>query len=74
MKRALAIDPNDVDILYTSALVQVLGNHPNEAIAALRTAFQKGYPAALCRNDPEFESLRKLPAFEELMKEFSKAN
>jgi serine/threonine-protein kinase len=74
MKRALAIDPNDVDILYTSALVQVLGNHPSEAIGALRTAFQKGYPAALCRNDPEFESLHKLPAFQELMKEFSKAN
>jgi hypothetical protein len=58
-------------LIYNEAAVQALANHPEEALKALREAFQKGYSPEEARNDPELKSLEGRPEFGELLKEFS---
>ena len=71
IRRARSIDPNTNQLMYDEAQVQVLANHPEEALKALREAFQKGYSPEEARNDPELESLQSRPEFERLLKEFN---
>jgi len=73
IRRARSIDPNSNQLIYNEAVIQALANHPDEAIKALREAFQKGYSPEEARNDPELKSLEGHPAFEELLKEEMKA-
>jgi serine/threonine-protein kinase len=70
IRRARAIDPNNIQFIYDEAQVQALANHRAEALRALREAFQKGYSPEEARNDPELKSLEG-PEFEKLLKEFS---
>jgi eukaryotic-like serine/threonine-protein kinase len=71
IRRARAIDPNNVEFIYDEAQVQALANNPAEAIKSLKEAFQKGYSVEEARNDPELKSLEGRPEFEKLLKEFS---
>ncbi len=69
--RARRTDPSDIDLMYTEASVSAIGGKVPEAIAALRSAFQKGYPPAQARIDPDLSSLRNRPEFSALLQEFS---
>ena len=71
IKRARSIDPSDVYGLYISAVVDTIANEPKPAIAALRTALQKGFPIADLESEPEFAPLRLAPEYQALLKEFA---
>ena len=71
IKRARAIDPSDVYSLYISAVVDTIANDPKPAIAALRTALQKGFPLGDLEAEPEFAPLRLSPDYQAMIKEFS---
>jgi serine/threonine-protein kinase len=70
MKRARAIAPNEVSFMYFEGMVQGLAGHTPEAIAALRSAFEKGYPVREAMNDPELDGLRSNAEFQKVMQAF----
>jgi hypothetical protein len=71
-RRARAMKSQNVEFIYTEGVVQAIGGHTAEALKTMREAFQKGYPPADAEHDPELKSLRALPEFERLVREFSK--
>ncbi len=70
IKRARAISPNEVPFMYFEGMVQGLAGNTHEAIAALQSAFEKGYPVREAINDPELDGMRSNPEFQNLIKEF----
>jgi len=71
ISRARSIDPNNVGLIYQTAIVHALANRPEDALKDLREAFQKGYSTEQARRDPEFGSLRQRPEFANLLAEFT---
>ena len=64
---AIALRPDDTMILYNTACVFGLMNKPQEAMAALKKAWEGGNRnAAWTRKDPDLAILHGLPEFEEL--------
>jgi eukaryotic-like serine/threonine-protein kinase len=58
LRQALALSPDDVDVLFwTSEAYEEMGMR-DEALAGLRAAFQKGLGADRVEHDPEFKRLR----------------
>jgi serine/threonine protein kinase/tetratricopeptide (TPR) repeat protein len=74
MRRARAVSPDDVTIIYDQAQVFAITGRTAEALKALREALQKGYSLEQARSDPELAALQKTPEFGKLVKEFSKSN
>jgi tetratricopeptide (TPR) repeat protein/TolB-like protein/tRNA A-37 threonylcarbamoyl transferase component Bud32 len=70
IRRARSIDGNNVEFIHNQGAIEAIAGHPEEALKALREAFQKGYPTADAENDPELKSLRSDPRFERLVEEF----
>jgi tetratricopeptide (TPR) repeat protein len=71
---ARSIDPNDLDLIYYQAQALALSGNQANAIDALRLAFKKGQPPAMAEAEPDLQSLQQQPAFQKLVKEFSKPN
>ena len=71
IKRARSIDPSDVYSLYISAVVDTIANEPKPAIAALRTALQKGFSVGDVESEPEFAPLRLSPDYQAMIKQFA---
>jgi serine/threonine protein kinase/tetratricopeptide (TPR) repeat protein len=71
IKRARTIDPSDVYLIYTAAIVATIGNDQKAAFVALRSALQKGFATADMEADPEFTSLHEKPEYQALLKEFA---
>jgi eukaryotic-like serine/threonine-protein kinase len=69
--KASAIDPHNVDLAYSRAVVETLGGRREQALKALREALASGYVAKLADDDPEMNGLRRTPGFEDLIAEFS---
>ena len=66
IQRARSIDPNNIELQYSEAIVRALAGQPKQAVAALEQAIKGGrswkFAAAdpdlrLIRNDPQFRSL-----------------
>jgi eukaryotic-like serine/threonine-protein kinase len=74
MRRARAVSPDDVGILYDQAEVFAITGRSAEALKALREALQKGYSLEQAKIDPELATLQSLSEFQKLVKEFSKPN
>jgi serine/threonine-protein kinase len=74
MRRARAVSPDDLTIIYDQAQVFAITGRTAEALKALREALQKGYSLDQARSDPELAALQKTPEFGKLVKEFSKGN
>jgi serine/threonine-protein kinase len=72
MRRARAINPTDVSMIYDEAVVQTLTGRPAEALKTLREALQKGYSLEEAKADPELANLQNRPEFAKLAAEFSK--
>jgi tetratricopeptide (TPR) repeat protein/predicted Ser/Thr protein kinase len=68
--RARAIEPQNVDLVYSQAVVETLAGNPRQALNALREALAKGYAVKRANDDPELNPLRESPAFEGLIAEF----
>jgi tetratricopeptide (TPR) repeat protein len=71
---ARGIDSTDVDLMYYQAQAYALSGDKGDALSTLREAFKKGQPPAIAQAEPDLEALQKDPAFQALVKEFSKPN
>jgi eukaryotic-like serine/threonine-protein kinase len=74
IRRARAINPTDVNMIYDQAVVYTLAGRPAEALNSLREALQKGYSLQEAKSDPELGSLRGRPEFARLMAEFDRGH
>ncbi len=72
--QALAIKPDDLQLIYNEVQVKTLIGKPEEALGPLKLALQKGWPAQEAWNDPELQKLQALPQFSQLVKQYSKKN
>ncbi|MGA7292577.1 MAG: tetratricopeptide repeat protein [Terriglobales bacterium] len=73
-RQARAINPDDLQLMYSEAQVETMIGKPEDALKALRLALEKGYPAQEAWNDPELQKLQALPQFSQMVNEFSKKN
>jgi eukaryotic-like serine/threonine-protein kinase len=73
VRRARSIDANNVEFIYTEAVVRALAGQNEDAIKVLRLALEKGYALADAANNPELTALQRLPEFQGLASEFSRA-
>src|SRR4029077_2524855 len=71
IRHALSIEPSNISLLYTQAVVYCLAGQHTEALTALQEALKKGYSVDEAKNDPELGELQKLPEFAELLKRFT---
>jgi tetratricopeptide (TPR) repeat protein len=71
-QQARAINPDDVQLIYSEAQVKTLIGKPEDALKSLRMALEKGYAAQEAWNDPELQKLQALPQFSQLVNQFSK--
>jgi tetratricopeptide (TPR) repeat protein len=71
-KQARAINPDDLQLMYSEAQVKTMIGQPDDALKSLRQALTKGYPAQEAWNDPELQKLQALPQFSLLVNQFSK--
>ena len=71
MDRIIADDPDYDGNYYDRACLYSRMGHPEESIAALRTAFEMGYrDFAHIRQDDDMDAVRDLPEFKALMQEY----
>jgi hypothetical protein len=66
-RRALALDPQDPQILYNNAVVYGLGGMKPQALDFLGSAIQKGYSRKEAASDPDLKNLANDPAFKKLV-------
>jgi len=71
IRQARSLDREDLQLLYFQAQIYALTNRQQDALTALRQAFQKGYSSEEAVNDPELGSLKSLPEFSKLVAEYS---
>jgi len=74
IQQARSINPGDVQLLYSEALVKALVGKPEDALKSLKLALEKGYSPQEAWNDPELQKLQALPQFSKLVKDYSKKN
>jgi serine/threonine protein kinase/tetratricopeptide (TPR) repeat protein len=72
IRHARSIEPENISLLYTQAVVYCLADRKPESLSVLDEALGKGYSLEEIKNDPELAELQKLPQFAELVKKFGK--
>jgi serine/threonine protein kinase/tetratricopeptide (TPR) repeat protein len=70
IRRARAVNPNDVSAIYNQGVIAAMGNHDADAINSLEEAFRKGYSAKEAKNDPELVRIADTPEFQALIKNY----
>ena len=71
MEKVIASDPADDGNYYDRACLYARMGRLEEAVASLRTAFEKGYRSfGHIRQDDDMDAIRDLPAFKALMAEY----
>lgn len=68
IRRARALDPDNVEYAYHETVVKSLAGDMEGALASLKNALSRGYPLEAVQEDPELNALRKLPAYAQLTK------
>ena len=71
IRRARNMQPDDIQLIYQNAVVNLIVGEQAEALKNLREAFQKGYPLEEAKVDPELKTLQSAPEFGKLLAEFS---
>ncbi len=71
MQAAIQVEPSHPRLLYALASAQALTGQPNEALASLGRLAAMGLVYRVAE-DPDFESLRRMPAYERLLAEFER--
>ncbi len=71
IRKARAIDKNNVNYIYNQAEIYALLGKTKEALSAFRESLEKHYPAEFAAADPDLDSLRSTPEFKELIKQYS---
>jgi serine/threonine-protein kinase len=72
IRQARAIDNNNVSYIYDDAQIEALLGHSPQALALLREAFEKHYPAEYAAGDEDLRNLAGNPEFVALVKQYSK--
>ena len=72
IQQARAIDPADLQLMYSEAQIKALVGKPGDALKSLQLALAKGYPAQEAWNDPELQKLQALPQFSQMVNESTK--
>jgi serine/threonine protein kinase/Flp pilus assembly protein TadD len=72
MRAAIASAPDNAEVLYRVAVVQVLSGNSELALKTLSNAIAKGYSARSVKSDDEWASLRNDSRFVQLIGEESK--
>ena len=72
IQRARTIDPADVSLLYTQAVIDCLADKQEDALKYVTEAIQKGLSPQIARNDPELSKLQNRPEFLEIVKKYTK--
>ena len=72
IRQARAMDASDVQLIYSEAQVYAVAGKQDQALKALREAFQKGFSPEEAQNDPEMTKLRGLPEFAKLSSELNR--
>ncbi len=67
IQRARAIDPNDVDLMYRSAVIDAVAERADAALQDVQLAVEHNYPAKALANDPDLRVIRNNPAFTKLL-------
>jgi tetratricopeptide (TPR) repeat protein len=68
VNRAVAMDPDDAGILYNISCAYASLGKPDESIAALERAVDKGYAhKEWMENDPDLEPIRSSPRYQALL-------
>ena len=71
MDKIIAAEPDDDGNYYDRACLYARMGRLEEAVASLRTAFEKGYRSfGHIKNDDDMDSVRNLPEFKALMAEY----
>jgi serine/threonine protein kinase/tetratricopeptide (TPR) repeat protein len=68
LRRARAIDKNDVDLMYKQVVADALVGQAEEAVRGLKEAVTAGYPAREAANDPDLKSLQARADFQQIVK------
>jgi serine/threonine protein kinase/tetratricopeptide (TPR) repeat protein len=68
IRQALKLAPDNVNCMYSAAIVYSLSHDPNQALAWARRAVESGYSATLLKLEPALAGLRTDPRFEQLAK------
>ena len=71
IQQASAIDPHNLDLFYTEAVIQTLAGHPDKALKALGEAFHNGFSPDQARDDPDLQTLQRGPEFAKLVSQYS---
>jgi hypothetical protein len=69
LNRALALGPQDVDVLFAAALVYQELRQSEKAMVFLRQAAEGGYSMAEVRSHPDLQALHEEPEFQQLTSE-----
>ncbi len=72
IKKARSIDKTNLDYIYDQVQIYALLGKTKEALDALREALEKHYSTDAVAADPNVNSLRSSPEFNDLMKKYSK--
>ena len=64
MEKALALSPDDGDVLYNRAIVHALGGQLDQACSTLDQALARGASEELVRHAYELEALKGCPAYD----------
>ncbi len=67
LQKALLLKPSDAEVSYFAALVNARLGNRNEAIAWIKRAIARGYSRSEIDRAMEFDPLRNLPEFHELL-------
>jgi eukaryotic-like serine/threonine-protein kinase len=71
IKKARAIDKTSLDYIYDEVQIYALVGKTKEALDALREALEKHYPVDAVAADPNVDSLRSSPEYNDLIKKYS---
>jgi serine/threonine protein kinase/tetratricopeptide (TPR) repeat protein len=71
IKKARAIDKSSLDYVYDQVEIYALLGNTKDALAALKEALEKHYPAEAVAADPNVDSLHSNPEFNDLIKKYS---
>ncbi len=71
IKKARALDPADVNLIYYQVQIDTLANRTEEALSSLKEALDKGIQPAMVLAEPDLQKLQSDPQFQSLLKQYT---